>query len=123
MPDTFMFTTGDPAVAVVAQRTATPGLIVHATPVGDGWRLAHRGTGYALGQFDRYTPALAAARSLFGVADWTAGPETLQKETVIWKVIDAIEGAGGQFLSLRGGLGEQVAAKRSRYLAAQGSIA
>jgi hypothetical protein len=52
------------------------------------------------------------------VADWTAGPEAFQDERVIWKAIDAIENVGGRFLCRKGGLGEQVQAKRAAYLTA-----
>ncbi|MEV8248135.1 hypothetical protein AB0R01_30830 [Streptomyces rochei] len=105
---------------VTAHPTTTPGLVVHDRgPFGNEWRLTHYQSSNALGEFDSYVDAQDAAEALYGVADWTAGPEELQSELVIWKAIDAVENCNGRFLCRKGGLGEQVAGKRAAYLAAQ----
>lgn len=123
MTDTITFSLGASSMmTVTAHPTATPGLIVHDQGLfGDKWRITHRASGCHLGEFDEddYRQAQAAAAALKDVADWTAGPEALQDERVIWKAIDAIEAAGGTFLPREGGLGEQVAAKRRAHLAAE----
>jgi hypothetical protein len=109
-------------MTVSAYDTPTPGLIVHDYgPFGDQWRLTHEASRTALGEFQEYDDAQDAAAALCDTADWTAGPEALQDEGVIWKAIDAIENADGRFLCRKGGLGEQVAAKRTAYLTAKGT--
>ncbi|MFI8792635.1 hypothetical protein [Streptomyces sp. NPDC055105] len=106
---------------VTAHPTATPGLIVHTQGlVGDTWRLTHQQSTHTLGEFDDFREAQDAASALAGVTDWTAGSKALQDERVIWRAIEAIEYAGGRFLCRRGGLGEQVAAKRQAALAGGG---
>jgi hypothetical protein len=106
-------------MTVTAHPTTTPGLIVHGLAIfGDQWRIAHQQSTNMLGEFDDYQEAQTAATALQGVADWTAGPEAFQDEQVIWQAIDAIENAGGRFLCRKGGLGEQVQAKRAAYLTA-----
>ncbi|MET8585674.1 hypothetical protein ABZX39_33125 [Streptomyces collinus] len=103
------------SLTVTAHPTATPGLIVHGLgPFGDEWRLTHRQSTNFLGEFDSYQEAQDAASDLKGVVDWTAGPEALQDEWVIWQAIDAIELSGGRFLCRKGGLGERVQEKRAR---------
>lgn len=113
--DTITFDSGTgSALTVTAHPTATPGLVVHDRgPFGDEWRLTHHLTTNTLGEFDTYDEAQDAAAALRDVADWTAGPEALQDEALIWKAIDAIEEAGGRFLCRKGGLGERVAATRA----------
>lgn len=105
-------------LTVTVHPTATPGLVVHDRgPFGNEWRLTHQQSGNALGEFLEYQDAQDAATALSDVAEWAAGPESLQNERVIWQAIDAIENAGGRFLCRKGGLGEQVAEKRAAYLA------
>ena len=109
-------------MTVTAHPTAKPGLIIHDLGLfGDEWRLTHHASGNALGEFDDFREAQDAATALEGLTDWTGSPAALQNESLIWKAIDAIEFAGGRFLCRRGGLGEQVAQKRAKYLATQGS--
>lgn len=123
MADSITFSLGaGSTMTVTAHSTTTPGLIVHDQGLfGDTWRLTHRPSGAHLGEFgaDCYRNAQEAATALHGIADWTAGPEALQDETVIWLAIDAIENAGGTFLPREGGLGERVAAKRRAYMDAK----
>jgi hypothetical protein len=120
-PDTITLDCGAGAtMTATAYLTVAPGLVVHDRGlIGDGWRLTHQQSTNALGEFDDYQDAQDAAASLQGVADWTAGPQALQDERVIWQAIDAIEYAGGRFLCRKGGLGERVAAKRAAYLSTQ----
>jgi hypothetical protein len=120
-PDTITLPIGGGGtLTVTAHTTGTPGLIVHDHgPFGDAWRLTHQQSKNTLGEFDDIQDAQEAGHALFGVTDWTAGPEALQDERVIWKAIDAVENAGGRFLCRKGGLGEQVAVKRISYLAAK----
>jgi hypothetical protein len=107
-------------MTVTAHATTTPGLIVHGLGLfGDQYRLTHRQSTNMLGEFDTFQEALDAASDLKGVADWTAGPEALQDEWVIWQAIDAIEISGGRFLCRKGGLGERVQAKRAEHLSTQ----
>jgi hypothetical protein len=104
-------------MTVTAFPTVTPGLVVHDRGAfGDEWRLTHHESTNALGEFANRVDAEAAASALRDVADWTAGPQALQDERVIWQAIDAIEYAGGRFLCRPGGLGERVARKRDAYL-------
>jgi hypothetical protein len=123
MTDTITFSIGaGGTMTVTAHPTATPGLVVHDQGwFGNKWRLTHQASGGHLGEFDEddYGQAQDAAAALKDIADWTAGPEALQDEQVIWKAIDAIEAAGGAFMPREGGLGELVAAKRRSYLAAK----
>jgi hypothetical protein len=123
MTDTITFSIGaGGTMTVTAHRTATPGLVIHDQgPFGNGLRITHHASGGHLGEFDEgdFQQSQDAAAALKDVADWTAGPEALQNEQVIWKAIDAIEAAGGTFMPRKGGLGEQVAAKRRSYLAAK----
>lgn len=123
MTDTITIDFGAGAtMTVTAHPTATPGLIVHGQGLfGDEWRLTHHQSTNTLGEFDDFREAQDAATALQGLTDWTGSPTALQDEAVIWKVIDAIEYAGGRFLCRRGGLGERVAAKRTAYLTTKGN--
>jgi hypothetical protein len=119
--DTITLTLGaGSSMTVTAHPTAAPGLVVHDCGLfGDQWRLTHRQSGTALGEFDEFRAAQDAASALKDVADWTAGPEALQSEDVIWKAIDAIEDHDGLFLCRKGGIGERVSAKRAADRAAK----
>jgi hypothetical protein len=109
-------------LTVTAHPTATDGLVVHGKgPFGDEWRLTHKQSANTLGEFLDYKDAQKAAAALRGVTDWTAGPEALQDERLVWAAIDAIEEAGGRFLFRPGGLGERVAEERAAHLDAQES--
>jgi hypothetical protein len=124
MSDTITFRRNGSTMTVTAHPTATAGLIVHDQGLfGDEWRLTHEASGHTLGEFaaDEFEQAQDAAAALNGVTDWTGAPTALQDERVIWRAIDAIENAGGRFLARRGGLGEQVAAKRTAYLTTKGN--
>lgn len=107
-------------LTVTAYPTAAPGLVVHDYgPFGDGWRLTHAASATRLGVFDTRDQAIAAGDALVGAADWTAGPQALQDEVLIWEAIDVIEAHGGRFLCRKGGLGEKVAAQRAEQLTGQ----
>ncbi|MGW6454990.1 hypothetical protein ACWF94_03545 [Streptomyces sp. NPDC055078] len=109
-------------LTTTAHETETPGLFAYDLfPVGDSWRLIHH-SGATLAEFTTRDALTAAVRAMAAVTDWTVGADvlrTVMDDSVIWKSIDAIEGAGGEFLPNPGGRGERIAAERQAALAAQ----
>jgi len=106
---------GGGTMTVTPFETGTPGLLGHDVPFFDeAIHLIHH-TGLLLGKFDEPEHAIQAAKTMAGLADWSAGPEVLRAggRELIWRTIDAIEAASGSFTATPGGAGEQVAMCRA----------
>lgn len=63
---------------VVAQRTKTPGLIIHRPLTADpeGWTVTHAPSGLALAWFAKLATARRFAQEVGALGDWTADKPT-----------------------------------------------
>lgn len=101
-------------LTVPAHPTDAEGLIIHGLgPFSSELHLVHT-SGSLIGVFGSYGDAQAAATALVGVTDWTCSAETIRDidDSVIWRVIDEVEAAGGEFRCARGGRGEAIVKAR-----------